>query len=243
MCGFQPQQGPDTHRRGPRRGLRGRSGPAAGPRLQSAVPEEVLRAAQGWTADYAAEFAAAGRAAAAAVERDRRDALALAIRGHSLAYATQEHEQAALLIDQAIGLRPGCALAWSFGAALHCWRGDGPRAVQWAEEAVRLSPLDPFAFFFEHILAQAHYTAGDAARAAQWARRSLAGSPGHAPTLRILAASLAAAGEAEEAEAAAQRLLTLDPSFRLCIYAARTPLRGAVRTRFVEDLRRSGLPD
>ena len=47
MCGFQPQQGPDTHRRGPRRGLRGRSGPAAGPRLQSAVPEEVLRAAQG----------------------------------------------------------------------------------------------------------------------------------------------------------------------------------------------------
>ena len=47
VCGFQPQQGPDTHRRGPRRGLRGRSGPAAGPRLQSAVPEEVLRAAQG----------------------------------------------------------------------------------------------------------------------------------------------------------------------------------------------------
>jgi hypothetical protein len=26
-------------------------------------------------------------------------------------------------------------------------------------------------------------------------------------------------------------------------YAARTPLRGAVRARFIEDLRRAGLPD
>jgi hypothetical protein len=46
-CGFQPQQGPDTCRRGPRRGLRRRARPAGGPALQSAVPEEVLRAAQG----------------------------------------------------------------------------------------------------------------------------------------------------------------------------------------------------
>lgn len=203
----------------------------------------VLRAAQGWTDDYAAEFAAAGRAAAAAVERDRRDALALAIRGHSLAYASQEHEQAALLIEQAVALRPGCALAWSFGAALRCWAGDAPRAVQWAEEAVRLSPLDPFAFFFEHILAQAHYTAGDAARAAQWARRSLAGNPAHAPTLRVLAASLAAAGEAGQAAAVAQQLLAVDPLFRMGTYAARTPLRGPVRARFLADLRRAGLPD
>jgi adenylate cyclase len=61
--------------------------------------------------------------------------------------------------------------------------------------------------------------------------------------LRTLIASHVALGNMKEARRLAQRLLEIDPTFRLAAFEARTPLSGEVREHFAERLRRAGLPE
>jgi adenylate cyclase len=202
----------------------------------------ILGIAQGWSNDVGPHAAGAGEAAAEALERDRDDALALALRGYALAYVEHDFGSAQRLMDQAVARSPSCALAWTAGAALRCWTSEGDEAVAWAERGARLASHDPFAFFHEHIMSQALDTAGRHADAALWAQRSIASNGLHSPSWRVLAASMVALGRLPEANAAAARVLQLEPAFRVNVMAARTPLRGAVRDRFVDHLKRAGLP-
>jgi TolB-like protein len=201
----------------------------------------VLRIAQGWTPDIQEEADAAARAAATAIEHDRGDALAMAIRGFVLAYTRHEFGPARRLLDEAVAVSPSCALAWTYGAALRCWLDAGAEAVEWARHGLRLAPHEPFTFLHEHVLSQALYGAGDFAEAAAWARHSILSHPQHSPSWRVLAASLVALGRIAEAEEAAARMRELEPGFSLRVLAARTPLQGATRDLFIERLRRAGL--
>jgi tetratricopeptide (TPR) repeat protein len=203
----------------------------------------ILAMAQGWSADPAADAEAAGREAATAMDLDRGDALALALRGFALGYAHHEFEPAARLIDQAVETGPNCPIAWTAGGALRCWRDIGTEAVGWAERAVRLARRDSLGFFHQHILSQSHYTAGNHEQAIAWGNSSAALNPSHSPTWRTIMASHVALGRLEEARALAGRVCALDPQFSLRRMHARTPLRGALRDTFIERLRMAGLPD
>jgi adenylate cyclase len=217
--------------------------PAYAPARAYAAWWHAMRIAQGWSADPASDHAAAAQAAAAAVERNRNDALALAIQGYVAGYVQKDHAAAARLLERAMTVGPNCALAWAFGGAHCCFLGEGAEAVRRAAHGLRLSPFDPFLFFFQHILSQAHYTNGDFEAAVTWGRRAVGQNPHHQPAIRALIASLAAIGQLEEARAEAARLLLIDPCFSLESFATRTPLRGAIRTAFVDRLRQAGLPD
>lgn len=203
----------------------------------------VFWLAQGWARDVAAEAAAATRAATAALDHDRNDGVALAVHGLIVSYVERDFEQARVLLDQAVAASPSCALAWSIGAGLRCWLDEGAAAMIWAERAVRLAPIDPFAFLYEHILSQAYYTAGHWEQAITWGRASAASNPKHSPTWRTLAASLVAAGRGAEAAGPVRRVLSLEPAFSLAAVAARTPLRPPMRDVFIGRLRIAGLPD
>jgi adenylate cyclase len=121
--------------------------------------------------------------------------------------------------------------------------GDHATALARAEQAVRLSPLGPDAYYHEHGLSQALYFLGRFDEAAAWGQLSEAHCGAHAPNLRCLIACLAAAGNLEEARAAGRKLLQVEPGFGLAKFRARTPLSGEARDRFVEHLRSAGLPD
>ncbi len=203
----------------------------------------MLRIGQGWSGDVAADHDAADRDAAAALDRDRHDALGLAIRGAVLGYVRRDFAAGRAMLDRAVGLSPSCALGWAYGAGLRCWQDEGAEALIWAERGLRLAPLDPFTFLHEHMVAQAHYTLGNHDQAVAWAQRSAASNRVHAPNLRTLTASLVASGRMEEAAAAARLLLSAEPDFRLAAFAARTPLPGPMRDAFVERLRLAGLPE
>lgn len=202
----------------------------------------VLRIAQGWSADIAADAKAARCAASTAMEHDPNDALAMAICGSVLGYIHHEFGPARQLLDRAVATSPSCALAWSYGAALRSWLGLDAEAVEWAEHGLRLAPQGPFTFFHEHILSQTLYGAGRLQEAITWARQSLGSNPRHSPSWRVLAASLIGSGAQAEAEAAARRVMELEPNFSLNVLAWRTPLQGAARALFVERLSRAGLP-
>jgi adenylate cyclase len=199
--------------------------------------------AQGWSEAPAADAKAAEDAAGEALERDRRDGMALAVRGLMLSYTKRDIGLAREFLDRAVAMSPSCALAWSCGAGLRCWVGEGAEAVAWAERAVRLAPFDPFTFLYEATLAQAHYTSGSYVDALGWCHKSAASNPKHSPTWRTMIACLIALGRHDDVRSAVDRLLTLQPDFRLGSFAMQTPLEGSIKSAFISKLKQAGLPD
>ena len=108
---------------------------------------------------------------------------------------------------------------------------------------MRLSPFDPHIFFTYAALCLAHYTRGAFTEAARWGGKAMAANPNFTATLRLLAASLAAEGDGDEARAVGRQLLAVDPGFRVepfCDgYAYRDPAR---RRDMAGHLRAAGLP-
>ena len=217
--------------------------PSYGPALSHTAYWHLIRIAQGWSRDADADATAAIQAAHAAIERDRNDALALALHGHILSYVRKDFTAATVFLDRARAAGPSCAWAWSLSSLTRGYVGDGPTAVTHARHAVRLSPLGPEAALHEHALSQAHYIDGDYEQAADWGRLSAAHNSAHASNLRTLIASLVVLGRLDEARGYAQRLMHLSPGFRIAEFRSRTPLQGALRDQFAQRLRLGGLPE
>jgi adenylate cyclase len=203
----------------------------------------LYRVGQEWSPDPKADSIEALQASAAAIARDRNDALALAINGQVHSYLLKDYDTATKRFDQALAASPNCAFAWTLSSCNCGYLGDGEGAIRRAERGLRLSPRDVHAFYQEHILSQAHYINGNYEEAAAWADKSAGHNDALTSNLRVLTASLVALGRREEAHRTARRLLQVQPKFGLAAFAARTPLRGAVRDLFVERLRSAGLPD
>ena len=217
--------------------------PGYGPAYSHAATWHMFSIGQGWSQDLHADVAEAARCASAAIERDGKDATALAIHGHMLSFTCRDRLGAMVFLDRAIAAGPSCAMAWALGSATLGYLGEGAKAVERAQRALQLSPLDPFAFFSEHMLSQAYYVSGDYENAVLWGRRSLARNRLLTSNLRTLAASLVAQGEIEEARRMADRVLEIQPDFRLSRFAARTPFRPEILAQHLPRLRTAGLPD
>jgi adenylate cyclase len=198
---------------------------------------------QGWSRDIGADTVAASEAAQAAVERDRSNALGLAFYGHMQSYLLKNFAAGMELLDRALAAGPSCAWANALSSVTCGYVGDYATSVTRAEHAIRLSPLGPDAYFHENVAAQAYYLAGRYDEAIAWARMSAAHCDAQTSNLRCLVAGLVAIGNLAEARIVAQRLLQLEPAFRLTAFRSRTPLQGEVRDRFAERLRAAGLPD
>lgn len=181
--------------------------------------------------------------ALAAVERDGNDALALAVYGHVQAFLLRDTVTAQRFLDRAIEAGPSVAMAWTMSSATRGFVGNGPLAVEHGENGQRLAPADPYRFWHEGMLAQAHYINGDYDQAIGWARSAVAHNPSIRFTLRTLAASLVAAGRLTEAASAADRLMLVQPDFRLTSYLPRCPFVPPVLEQWIGHLREAGLPD
>ena len=203
----------------------------------------VFRIGQGWSRDEHEDRLAAAKAARMAVERDRNDALGLAIDGHLRGYLLKDHQGALSSLDRAIAVGPSCALAWTFRSLTTGIMGDSTQALSNAQQGLRLSPIGLDAeCWHEHALSQAYYMAGQHEEAIRWGR--IAAKHGRQTSnLRCLAASLVAADELEEARAVAQRHQTALPRFRLSTYRSYTPLSGEIRDLFIRRLAQAGFPE
>jgi adenylate cyclase len=190
-----------------------------------------------------ADAAAAIQHADTALDLDRDDSQVLALCGHAYAYFTRDYHRAIDLFDGAIAAGPSSAMAWSMSSATRGYIGDGETAVQHAEQAVRVSPLDERLYWHEGLLAQAHYVNGNYEEALEWVRSAVERNESGRFNLRTLIATLVALGRLDEAAGVAHQLLRIQPGFRLGEYARQCPFLQPMLGLWLDRLRRSGLPE
>jgi len=112
------------------------------------------------------------------------------------------------------------------------------------EQALRLSPLDPFRAEWQYRLSLAHFVGGRYEQARDWGRKAEASNPS-LPWPPVHAAALLRLGSRTEAQETVDRLMSQHPGLGLSAIEQRLPSRQPVfaegRDRLIVSLRELGL--
>jgi tetratricopeptide (TPR) repeat protein len=142
-------------------------------------------------------------------------------------------------------LNPNLAASWNASGWVRMYLGESAKAIEHLERAMRLSPLDPLTYLACGGMGFALVFAGRYDEAISWATRALHEQPNWATALRLAAMANALLDRMVEARAAIASLREVDPSLRLGnLDRVAGPVRRAEdRVRFIESLRKAGLPE
>jgi adenylate cyclase len=197
----------------------------------------------GWEDDLEAVRKRAHEFARRAIDLDDDDAWAHAILGW-VQFSSRQLDAAITECRRALELNPSLALAASVLSISYSWRGDYEDAIQYAKTAERLSPRDPAQSMWSFARTAAEFGAGHYEDAVEWAKITAALMPEFPGNWRYLASSLAHLDRLDEAEAATSQLLAIMPHDNLRLVRAVLPsVRHERMERFVEGLRKAGLPE
>jgi len=185
---------------------------------------------------------AAIRHAHAAIIHGRDDAMALTLGGFNIGMVEHDRAAAREAFEAAVALSPSSGLTYSMGCIVRAWAGEAERAVEWGEQALRLSPFDPFAFGAWLGVAIARFRQARYEDAANAARKAIQRNPGFSSLHVILAAALVKLGLIDEAKAVAARVLALQPGFRIDEFCAVIDPAPEIAAPMTEALRAAGLP-
>ena len=186
---------------------------------------------------------AAGIGHARAVIASRSDdATALAIAAFVITMLSKDHAAALSAVERALSLNASCATALYFGALIYAFAGNPAAASSNANRALRLSPFDPLAFMAHLALGTAAVQETRYDEAASHFAKAVQANPRFSSLYVFHAASLALAGRQEEAQPIVQRLLDLEPGFRLRLLFE-VGVAQAVADKLAEGARMLGLPE
>ena len=204
----------------------------------------MVRKTNGWMDDLAQEVAQATRLARRATELGKDDAVALCWGGYFLAYVGGDVDAGVAFIDRALALNPNLAPAWNFSGWVRIFLGKHDLAIERFEHALRLSPRDPTLFHMRTGIGYAYLLTGRYDEACAMVQEGLRDQPSYVGGIRILAASKALTGQAEEAHEVINHMLQLDPALRISNLKDRiSPLRPEDFAKYVDGLRKAGLPE
>ena len=154
----------------------------------------------------------------------------------------REHEKGLAACERAIEIAPNSADAYSFLAQVLNFSGRPEEAVALIEKAFRLNPSPSPSYYF--YAAHTYRLIGRYEDAVRKCKECLARWPNSIPAHANLAMNHAALGQEDEARAAAQELLRIDPKFSAKRYARAFPYKDpALATQVLELMRKAGLPD
>jgi adenylate cyclase len=178
------------------------------------------------------------------MERDKYDALALAIYGHAQSWLYRRFETGMAFLDRAIAACPSSAMAWCLSSCTCSYVGNGATAIERGEHALRLAPLDQYAFWYTSALTLASYVNGSYEQAINYGYQSFGHKRSYTANLRFLIVSLVAAQRLKEARRFATELMSIEQQFNLRAYVPRCPLQESDDvTLFIDRLRQAGLPE
>jgi TolB-like protein len=185
---------------------------------------------------------AAVRHARAAIGDGRDDATALALGAFVISMVEHDRLAAFEAFNQALVLSPSSSFTLFFGSAAMAYAGQAERAIDWAERALRISPLDRLNYFSLHALTVGHLQRGSYDAAADAARRAVQSMPGFVVSYALLAAPLVKLGRMAEAKAAAARAVALLPSFSGSGFCAALGTPVELTEMLTSAWREAGLP-
>jgi tetratricopeptide (TPR) repeat protein len=178
--------------------------------------------------------------AARAAELDNSDPWAHLALGY-VAYTMRRTDEAVEEFQRALELNPNFAAAHGYLGLALALGGRSDLAIAHSEQAIRMSPHDPQNAIFNVGLAVAHYLAGRYSEAIGFGRRALQQRDGMTGGHRIYCASLAQAGQIDEAHAALARLKELQPDISIAWCEKYVPYTPGPMLRFLEGMRKAGL--
>jgi adenylate cyclase len=196
-----------------------------------------------WTASPAKSLGELERAARACMSLESECWECNLALSHLYHLRGQPKEQVAAL-ERAVSLNPNGALThgslgWAFALG-----GRPDEAIAHLEKALRLDPRSPFKWAWLDCMSWAHFHAGRYQAAIDWAERSIQIKLENEQPYRTLAASYAQLGRLDEARAALEEELRLEPDLTL------EKVRSQNRTtdpdfleRWLDGLRKAGLKD
>jgi adenylate cyclase len=203
----------------------------------------VMRVAVGVSENAQQDSAAASACAERALACDPDDALALAVDALVMGWSRHDLDAAERSLAQALAANPNEPLAWVHSSITHAWRGRGGEAIQCADRALSLSPLDPMIYYFTSAAGMANLIGGCYERAIELSSQSLRENRLHTPTLRTLAAALVLSGRIGEAQETVRTLRELEPGLTVGAFRTRYPGRDSPQAeRFAAALQAAGLP-
>jgi tetratricopeptide (TPR) repeat protein len=204
----------------------------------------VLQAVQGWVSPGSAEVHQSVELAKRAIEAGKDDPDVLWMAGFAVSHLAGENALAIAAVERALVLNSNCAHAWMVHGYVRCFSNEPEAAIDSTHRPIRLSPLDPLAYFFRQCTALAHLSAGRYEEAVVWIDKSLAEQPRFLPAVRLKVALRGYLRQTEGSRWLA-RLLELFP----CLTVARLNSFFAIfmspelRFRYLDGLRKAGLPE
>jgi len=150
----------------------------------------------------------------------------------------KQHAQAIAAIKRTINLDPNDARGYADLAETLVWAGKPSEALGLVEKAMRLNPHYPATYLF--TLGFAYFTMERYEEAVAALKRALTRSPDHLGALLVLATIYSEIGREEEARAHVAEALRVNPQLSLEVLRQRLP---ALPERYIESLRKAGLPD
>jgi tetratricopeptide (TPR) repeat protein len=155
-----------------------------------------------------------------------------------------EHDRATAFdaFERALAVSPSSAFTLFLGSVALAWGGEADRAIDWAQRALRVSPLDRLIFMPYHGLAAAYFLRGEYEEAAKFASRAIQSNPTFSVSRSLLVAPLVRLGRVEEAKAAAHSLLELQPHFSGSGFCAAIGVPPVLAKPLTDAWREAGLP-
>jgi adenylate cyclase len=158
-----------------------------------------------------------------------------------VATARRRTNEAVEEFQRALDLNPNFAAAHGYLGFTLVLGGRSDESIDHCEQAIRLSPHDPQNAVFNVHLAAAHYQMGRYAEAASISRKAIHQRFGLPNAHRVYAASLAQAGQIEEARAELAQLQELHPENSIAWIEQNIPYTPGPMAKLLEGLRKAGM--
>ena len=152
--------------------------------------------------------------------------------------------EAIAAFEAAVRLDPSSAAAHCYLSHGFAFAGRDREAIEHAETAIRLSPMDPEMAMFFGGIAVAHYTAGRYDRALHYSDELLRLRPGFQGAQRLRCAALAQLGMIDEARQYLEHVRIGQPQLTLQWIREGVPYQTPeTMERFLDGMRKAGVPE
>ena len=179
-----------------------------------------------------------------AIAADRNDAHVMVTAGFVLLMVARDYELGLQAVDRAKELNPNIAFVSMLIGVSQTFAGDPEEALIHFDNAIRVSPGDPGAFFFYALAALSHLFCGRPAEAHELARKSARMYSDWDSTYWALIPALVQLGRTDEARSNLPKFLELSPNATVTRLGELLPVRNPDYLNLILDgMAKAGLPE